>query len=161
MSHQQAQWPWSVLPGKRHRSDCWVSSSFPRLSSPSLVPAFDFLVLHLGYCWLGLHPRPALHPLFPSFLPWWQGQVWVHGPQAETCAQGQVPSPGAVPGSLPISQNVLLSLSVLMSCLFSIANLCRYSLVSPALAIAVHMPLPSVQLCTDILPSCCRWLSPL
>lgn len=96
-----------------------------------------------------------------SILPWLQGPAWVRGPQAQTSPQGQVPSPGTAPASLPVSHNVLLSLPVLMGRLFSTANLCHYRPVSPALAITVHTPLPSVQLRTAVLPPCCRWLSPL
>ena len=77
-----------MLPGKRHQSDCRANGSLPRLGSPSLAPAFAFQELHVGSCWLALHPRPAPHPPFPSFLPWLQGQGWAHGPQAQTSAQG-------------------------------------------------------------------------
>lgn len=105
-------------------------------------PAFAFQVLRLGSCWLALRPRPAPHPPFPSFLPWLQEQTCVCGPQAPTSPNSQVPSPGAALGSLPIPHNVLLSLPVLMSRLFSIANLCCHRPISPALTIAVHTPLP-------------------
>lgn len=56
---------------------------------------------------------------------------------------GQDPSPGAAPGSLPTPT---CQLTVLMSCLFSIAKL---QICFPS----SHIPLPLVQLCTDIQPS--------
>lgn len=50
----------------------------------------------------GFPSETSSSPSLPKLPPWLQVKAWMRGPQAQICPQGQVPSPGASPGSLPV-----------------------------------------------------------